>query len=615
MPLENSLKVVIWDLDDTFWRGTLTEGDVQPIDENIRWVKELSKRGIVNCICSKNDPEMVDRVLRDLGVFDYFVFNQISFSPKGRMIEEQLRAMQLRASNALFIDDRLANLEEATFVNPGIMTITPEKIEASFCSEHAVGSPDPDMKRLRQYRELENRWCAKKSSDLTDEAFLEQSEIKVYLNRDWENNLDRVVEILKRTNQLNYTKIRSKEAELRKEFLSGYEDFGLVRVVDKYSDYGWVGFFALKYDTLIHFSFSCRIMNMGVEAWLYQHLNQPKLNIIEPVSSSIDQLRRPVPWIQWSEESDYAVDTPRSTVNAVVRGACNTDQIIPYLSGNIEFNKEFNFPAPNKNQEILRQLTCWLVLAKSSINLALRNDLENLPVFHPDVLGSSIDQKTDLVIMSPVMDFIQGYYRHKRSGSIVALGNYKADHTQQDFVEVGKEGMGHIRSPEFISWFSERFEHLGELPMEWYLSQLDNLIEHWAPRAQILFLLPNDQSFGIERYEVLAKHLSKCNQSIKEWANKHKRVRVLEFSTLVNTENLLSYDTLYLYTRKVYFEMAQAVMTEINVSGLAGSGVKLSLTKFLLSRVPYIRRDILRLHSRLTRGVLRRIELILGLSR
>ena len=41
--IENKVKLVIWDLDETFWRGTLTEGGIAHIDSNIEMVRELSR--------------------------------------------------------------------------------------------------------------------------------------------------------------------------------------------------------------------------------------------------------------------------------------------------------------------------------------------------------------------------------------------------------------------------------------------------------------------------------------------------------------------------------------------------------------------------------------------
>ena len=45
-----NIKLVIWDLDDTFWKGTLSEEDVTSINKNIMLVKELTRMGIVNSI-------------------------------------------------------------------------------------------------------------------------------------------------------------------------------------------------------------------------------------------------------------------------------------------------------------------------------------------------------------------------------------------------------------------------------------------------------------------------------------------------------------------------------------------------------------------------------------
>lgn len=52
--IKDKIKVVIWDLDDTLWKGTLAEGDdVQLLENRVAIIKELNKRGIVNAICSK----------------------------------------------------------------------------------------------------------------------------------------------------------------------------------------------------------------------------------------------------------------------------------------------------------------------------------------------------------------------------------------------------------------------------------------------------------------------------------------------------------------------------------------------------------------------------------
>ncbi len=64
----NSIKIVIWDLDETFWRGTLSEGAVEAVPRNLETVQELSRRGIIHSIASKNDHDEARRVLKQLGV-------------------------------------------------------------------------------------------------------------------------------------------------------------------------------------------------------------------------------------------------------------------------------------------------------------------------------------------------------------------------------------------------------------------------------------------------------------------------------------------------------------------------------------------------------------------
>lgn len=78
----DTIKLVIWDLDDTFWAGTLSEGAVTAISRNIDIVQRLTYRGIINSIASKNDFDSARDKLIELGVWEYFVFPQIVWHPR-----------------------------------------------------------------------------------------------------------------------------------------------------------------------------------------------------------------------------------------------------------------------------------------------------------------------------------------------------------------------------------------------------------------------------------------------------------------------------------------------------------------------------------------------------
>ena len=95
----SKIKLVIWDLDDTFWKGTLSEGPIVSIAENIQLVRDLTDRGIVNSICSKNDYKPTVQKLKELEVDDLFVFKSIDWTPKGQRISKLIKDMGLRPVN------------------------------------------------------------------------------------------------------------------------------------------------------------------------------------------------------------------------------------------------------------------------------------------------------------------------------------------------------------------------------------------------------------------------------------------------------------------------------------------------------------------------------------
>src|SRR6185437_437344 len=168
--IENKVKLVIWDLDDTFWHGTLTEEGIAAIPRNRDIVIALSQRGIVNSICSKNDAEMAKARLVEQDIWDYFVFPSISFNPKGKAVAEMIEGAGLRVENVLFLDDNRMNLEEVKFFNPGIMTAHPEEVLENLLEHpHCAGKPDPELVRLKQYRFLQHKIAERNASTLSNE--------------------------------------------------------------------------------------------------------------------------------------------------------------------------------------------------------------------------------------------------------------------------------------------------------------------------------------------------------------------------------------------------------------------------------------------------------------
>ena len=117
------------------------------------------------------------------------------------------------------------------------------------------GKDDGGLARLAQYKLLEQKEAGRSGrAPGSNIEFLRGCAIRVTIEHDLEKHLDRVVELINRTNQLNFTKQRLPEdpAQARAEALQQIRYFGhqggLVRVSDRYGDYGFVGFYLKTLD-------------------------------------------------------------------------------------------------------------------------------------------------------------------------------------------------------------------------------------------------------------------------------------------------------------------------------------------------------------------------------
>jgi FkbH-like protein len=300
-----AVRLVIWDLDETFWRGTLTEGGVESfIEANHDAVVELSRRGIMNSICSKNDEASTLDIISSLKLADYFVFPSISWNAKGPRVRAIIEDMGLRPENVMFIDDNVANRREVAALVPGVQVEDETFCELLLEDPRFRGKSDPDLTRLAQYKLLERK--ARDRAEATEgvEDFLRSCDIRVTIDYDIEANIDRAVELINRTNQLNFTKSRLPEPpgwarrKLLRHCRAHTRHAGLVRVSDRYGDYGYVGFFLSvsgrktftpgdSQRRLLHFCFSCRTMGMGIERFVYEHLGRPELIVEPPVVTDL----------------------------------------------------------------------------------------------------------------------------------------------------------------------------------------------------------------------------------------------------------------------------------------------------------------------------------------
>jgi FkbH-like protein len=347
--MAEAVRLLIWDLDETFWRGTLTEGGIRHRADTRAIVEELAQRGILSGICSKNDPVAVREILEAEGIWDRFIFPSIDWSPKGPRIKRLIEQVQLRPESVMLIDDNPQNLEEARFFAPGLQAAPETAIDTLLDDPRFAGKDDRQLSRLRQYKLLEARKAdEERLAGRGDDGhldFLRASGIRLRIENDVEAHLDRAIELINRTNQLNFLKRRLPEqpdlarAKLREELALFTTQAGLISVADRYGDHGFCGYFQVSTRRdrvqLTQFCFSCRILGMGVEAWTYQRLGRPALKVRGEVLSNPAKAA-PVDWIRLEnaaspagEEGNAAENAPVGSVSA--RGGCVLWPLVHYF--------------------------------------------------------------------------------------------------------------------------------------------------------------------------------------------------------------------------------------------------------------------------------------------
>lgn len=555
----NRVKLVIWDLDDTFWSGTLSEGAVVEIKSNIQLVKELTDRGIINSICSKNNLKDVDNELKKQGILDYFVFRSVDWSPKGQRIAQQIKRMGLRASNCLFIDDNLVNLNEANYYLPDLMTATPAIIDSLSGYINSIAPNDLQNKRLSQYKVLEKKQLARdEASD--NFAFLMNSDTRVTIYNDCLSRLDRIEELVARTNQLNYTKRRSGKEELVDLLSDSSVKSGYVKVSDKYGDYGVVGFFAIRNNKCIHFLFSCRTIGQGVEQWVYSKLGYPELEVVGEVINMVTKEPAPI-WIN-QNKSPQLTDLKKIKAKIVFKGACDLSIMASYLNSS-EIIEEFTYVGKRGNR-IEHQNHSTNYLEFNFLPDNIKSQLVDECVFNdPEMFSTSMyDEDVALVFLSTQIEPMLGIYKRKCDGLKIAALEYCYPLTEQkywdDYVKGALPCSQNTFSYEWLQSFSEKYDYIGRITPSDFISQLEILLSKLPHSTKVCLLLGSEMPYYNNTQEgFVDRHLyyKELNQLVKDFAKNNKRVYYINFSDYIKSQSDFT-DNINHYKRHIYYEAA-----------------------------------------------------------
>lgn len=549
-----AFKIVIWDLDETFWKGTLSEGEVFPIDRNIEIVKKLTDRGIINSIVSKNDESQVLGILNSWNVSDLFVFNSISWSPKGERVKALLADCGLRAENALFVDDNKSNLGEVEYYNPGITCVLPSYFDENdvLTMKEFKGKDDAEHSRLKVYKQLEKRQKSRKEFT-SNEDFLKCSCIKISIEKDCVSEISRIAELVERTNQLNFTKNRSSLGELKTMLSQTDNESAFIRARDKFCDYGIIGFYLINNkNELLHFLFSCRVLGLGIENYVYKKLGAPTIHIVGEVAVNLDT-KLDVSYIKEEMFCSGFLEEENSTDGKNERllmiGGCDLASASKYLNTKYQVDKEFNTVI--NGYGIRTSDTMQLIYAKE-LPVSIQDELcKNLSFMDKTVTYATklYSGKYSIIVISLVDDYIRGMYRHKTDGYYVTLGGYWDD----------ANSLKDRLSPEDISYLNDNFIFVGRESREIFRNNLIKLIQVVKKECKLIFI--NGCEIDVSDWigEDRVNRNIEMNQIIDEVIREYPHVGLVDMRQIITTrEQLAGRDNRH-YNRQVYYEIAKEI--------------------------------------------------------
>ena len=586
-----AVRLVIWDLDETFWKGTVTEGGIeQYIEENHQAVIELARRGIISSICSKNDKETILKILADKGILDYFVFPSIAWEPKGGRLAALVEGFQLRPATVMFIDDNPNNRAEAAAIVPDLQIEDEHFVQKILTDPRFKGKDDSKLTRLAQYRLMESRKRDEQSVGGDNEDFLRKCDVRVYIEYDVEPHIDRIYELINRTNQLNFTKWRLPEnveeahGILRESFGFFARQAGLVRVVDKYGDYGFFGFFetetlrqeqtpGVSQRFLRHFCFSCRTLGMYVEQWLYEYLGQPELKIVGEVLTDLSAPRN-IDWIRLvSSISDETASYEKVAPELRLYGGCEMHALGVYLKAFTDkIEVRGNYSA---NGMFIRINSADLALsaferapadfAEEAKSLGLPLDLSAF-----DYIGDASANAAFIFNFS--YDAGGGLrYRHIRRGWEIALEPYMypinpvdLTATSADELDRQLETMVNLNADQrdHVKRSAAHIRGTYELVMDdRRIEAVRSLLDRIPKGGKVIFLLEHDRLRHSDGEVRPAPGVTRYNSMIRTLVEEYPYVGLTAFSEAIENENEIH--PMGHCERTVYLRMAQQIVAAV----------------------------------------------------
>lgn len=288
-------KVLCTDLDNTLWGGVLGEEGAEgivtgstypgtPFLAYQRYLKQISSRGILLAIASKNDEAEVREAFRmraaDLAVeLSDFSAYRINWNDKVQSLREMARELSLGLDAFVLVDDHPVECEAVRQQLPEVGLVQapvdepwrlPEMLaEESFFDVLRVTGDDRN--RATEYKAQAQRAELELAAGGRDEFLASLGIVCTFVNA-VDAPLARAVQLLAKTNQFNLTTRRRSAMEVEEFASDGAGQAVAVRVRDRFGDAGIVGLALARVEgetcRIDSFVLSCRVIGRGIETAL-----------------------------------------------------------------------------------------------------------------------------------------------------------------------------------------------------------------------------------------------------------------------------------------------------------------------------------------------------------
>lgn len=285
-------KVLVVDLDNTLWGGVV--GEEGPLGITLgesklgaayrdaqKRIKEIKDTGILLAIVSKNNDAEVQEAFRTNPHMvlheDDFVLMKNNWQQKFENIQQIAKELNLGLDAFVFWDDNEVE-REAVKINlpmvsvpdfPRNVALLPQAIEDLYNTYFWLPRQTAeDAAKTQQYQQETARKEAMRAAGTIDD-YLKSLQIKIDLCEVKENQIERTVQLLNKTNQFNTNTIRLDMQEfLKYKSNKGYHIF-VANVSDRYGDSGLVVELLahVEKDVFVidNFLMSCRVMSRQIE--------------------------------------------------------------------------------------------------------------------------------------------------------------------------------------------------------------------------------------------------------------------------------------------------------------------------------------------------------------